>query len=205
MQVIVLTGGLGAGKSTAAEFFRSRGAVALDLDDIAARLLVPGTPLLARVAQEFGGEDVLLADGRLDRPALARIAFATPEATRRLNAIVHPAVVREIGPSIADMRLLQEPPPVIVLEVPLLAEAPVFAELADIVVAIVGPESVRAARAVERGMAPDDVARRMRSQATDAERAELADVLIVNDGPIERFTSALERFWEEYVVDGGAL
>jgi len=205
MQVIVLTGGLGAGKSTAAEFFRSRGAVALDLDDIAARLLVPGTPLLARVAEEFGGEDVLLADGRLDRLALARIAFATPEATRRLNAIVHPAVVREIGPSIADMRLLQEPPPVIVLEVPLLAEAPVFAELGDIVVAIVGPESVRAARAVERGMAPDDVARRMRSQATDAERAELADVMIVNDGPIERFTSALERFWEEYVVDGGAL
>jgi len=94
---------------------------------------------------------------------------------------------------------------VIVLEVPLLAEAPVFAELADIVVAIVGPESVRAARARERGMAPEDVSRRMRSQASDAERAALADVLIVNDGPIERFTSALERFWEEYVVDGGAL
>jgi len=205
MQVIVLTGGLAAGKSTAAEFFRTRGAIALDLDDIAARLLAPGTPLLARVAAEFGGDDVLLADGRLDRPALARIAFATPEATRRLNAIVHPAVVREIGPSIADMRLLQEPPPVIVLEVPLLAEAPVFAELADVVIAIVGPESVRAARAVARGMAPDDVARRLRSQATDAQRAELADVLIVNDGPIERFTAALERFWEEYVVDGGAL
>ena len=203
MQVLVLTGGLGAGKSTAAEFFRERGAVALDLDDIAARLLVPGTALLARVAEEFGGNEVLLADGRLDRPALARAAFASPDATRRLNAIVHPAVVREVGPSIADMRLLQEPPPVIVLEVPLLAEAPVFAELADIVVAIVGPESVRAARAIERGMAPDDVARRMRSQATDAQRAELAEVLIVNDGSIERFTSALERLWEEYVVDGG--
>lgn len=204
MQVIVLTGGLGAGKTTAAGFFRSRGAVVLDLDDIAAKLLIPGSSLLARVAAEFGG-DVLLADGRLDRPALARAAFATPEAARRLNALVHPSVVREIGPSIADMRLLQEPPPVIVLEVPLLAEAPVFAELADIVVAIVGPEAIRAARAVERGMAPEDVARRMRAQATDAERAELSDVLIVNDGPIERLTSALERFWEEYVVDGGAL
>lgn len=203
MQVIVLTGGLGAGKSTAAEFFRRRGAVTLDLDDISARLLSPGTPLLARVAEEFGEDDVLLADGRLDRRALARNAFATPEATQRLNAIVHPAVVREIGPSIADMRLLQEPPPLIVLEVPLLAEASVFAELADIVIAIVGPESMRAARAVERGMAPDDVARRMRSQATDAERAQLADVLIVNDGPLEQLTSALERFWEEYVVDGG--
>jgi len=203
MQVIVLTGGLGAGKSTAAEFFRSRGAVAIDLDDIAARLLTPGTPLLARVAEEFGGDDVLLADGRLDRPALARVAFATPEATRRLNAIVHPAVIREVGPSIADLRLLQDPPPVVVLEVPLLVEAPVFAELADTVLAIVGPESVRAERAVGRGMSSEDAARRMRAQATDAERAELADVLIVNDGSIERFTSALERFWEEYVVGGG--
>lgn len=203
MQVIVLTGGLGAGKSTAAEFFRSRGAVAIDLDDVAAKLLGPGTPLLALVADEFGGDDVLLADGRLDRPALARVAFATPEATRRLNAIVHPAVIREVGPSISDMRLLQDPPPVIVLEVPLLAEAPVFAELADIVVAIVGPESVRAARAIERGLPAEDAQRRIRAQATDAERSELADVLIVNDGPIERFTSALERFWEEYVIDGG--
>jgi dephospho-CoA kinase len=204
MQVIVLTGGLGAGKSTAAEFFRSRGAVAIDLDVIAAHLMAPGSSLLASVADAFGGDDVLLADGRLDRSALARLAFCTPEATARLNALVHPAVVREIGPSIADMRLLQDPPPVVVLEVPLLAEAPVFAELADIVVAIVGPESVRSARAVERGMSPDDAARRLRAQATDAERAELADVLIVNDGPLDRFTSALERFWEEYVVDGGS-
>lgn len=204
MQVIVLTGGLGAGKSTAAEFFRGRGAVALDLDDIAAQLLVPGSALLAQVAEEFGGDEVLLADGRLDRSALARVAFANPEATRRLNAIVHPAVVREVGPAIANMRLLQEPPPVIALEVPLLAEAPVFAELAEIVVAIVGPESVRGARAVERGMTPEDAARRIAVQATDAERAELADVVIVNDGSVERFISALERFWEEYVVDGGA-
>lgn len=203
MQVIVLTGGLGAGKSTAAEFFRGRGAVAIDLDDVAAQVLAPGTPLLARVADEFGGDDVLLADGRLDRPALARVAFATPDATRRLNALVHPAVVREVGPAIATMRLLQDPPPVVVLEVPLLSEAPVFRELADVVVAIVGPESVRAARAVDRGMSVEDAARRLRVQATDAERAELADVLIVNDGPVERFTSALERFWEEYVVGGG--
>lgn len=203
MQVIVLTGGLGAGKSTAARFFRERGAVVLDLDAVAANFLSPGSPVLDAVAREFGGSDVLLADGRLDRPALARVVFASPEATRRLNALVHPAVVREVGPSIADLRLLPDPPPVVVIEVPLLVEAPVFAELADHVVAVVAPESIRIARAVESGFSEPDARRRIRSQASDAERAELADVVIVNDGSIDRFTSSLERFWEEYVVDGG--
>jgi len=203
MQVIVLTGGLGAGKSTAARFFRERGAVVIDLDDVAAQLLVPGSPVLEAVAEEFGGPDVLYADGRLDRPALARAAFATPDATRRLNALVHPAAIREVGPSIADMRLLPDPPPFVVIEVPLLVEAPVFREIADIVVAIVAPESVRLARAVESGLAEEDARRRIRAQATDAERAEISDVVIVNDGPPERLMSSLERFWEEYAVGGG--
>lgn len=204
MQVIVLTGGLGAGKSTAASFFRDRGAVVIDLDDVAAHALVPGSLLLDTVAAEFGGPDVLYADGRLDRPALARAAFATPEATKRLNALVHPAVIREVGPSISELRLLPDPPPFVVIEVPLLVEAPVFAEIADHVVAIVAPESVRLARAVASGLSEEDARRRMRAQATDAERAELADVVIVNDGPLERLTSSLERFWEEYAVGGGA-
>lgn len=203
MQVIVLTGGLGAGKSTAARFFRDRGAVVIDLDVVAAQLLVPGSPVLDAVAEEFGGPDVLYADGRLDRPALARAAFATPDATRRLNALVHPAVIREVGPSIADMRLLPDPPPFVVLEVPLLVEAPVFREIADIVVAIVAPESVRLARAVESGLSEEDARRRIRAQASDAERAEIADVIVVNDGPLERLTASLERFWEEYAVGGG--
>ena len=204
MQVIVLTGGLGAGKSTAASFFRDRGAVVIDLDDVAAHALVPGSLVLDAVAAEFGGPDVLYADGRLDRPALARAAFATPEATKRLNALVHPAVIREVGPSISELRLLPDPPPFVVIEVPLLVEAPVFAEIADHVVAIVAPESVRLARAVASGLSEEDARRRMRAQATDAERAELADVVIVNDGPLERLTSSLERFWEEYAVGGGA-
>ena len=204
MQVIVLTGGLGAGKSTAARFFRDRGAVVLDLDSVAASLLVPGSPVLDAVAEEFGGPDVLLADGRLDRPALARAAFSSPAAALRLNAIVHPAVTREVGPSIANLRLMPEPPPVLVIEVPLLVEAPVFAELADVVLAIVAPEHIRSARAVASGLGKEDVARRLRAQATDAQRAELADVVIINDGPIDRFNSSLQRFWEEYAVQGGA-
>lgn len=199
MHIIALTGGLGAGKSTAAEYFRSRGAVVLDLDTIAAGLLKPDSLLLARIAEEFGGDDVLLADGSLDRAALARIAFGDPAAARRLNAIVHPAVAREVGPALREIRLMPDQPQAVVLEVPLLVEAPVFAEMADSVVAIVAPVETRVERAVNRGMDESDVRRRIRMQATDAERAEMADEVILNDGDEARLLADLEDYWERTV------
>ena len=201
MKVVVITGGIGAGKSTAAEFFRGRGAVVVDSDRVAAHVLEKGSPLLDRVVAEFGPE-VLLADGSLDRPALAREAFGSLESTMRLNAIVHPAVAREIGPAIADLRLLPDPPDVVVIEVPLLAEAPVFAELADDVIAIVAPQEVRISRAVAAGRAEDDARRRLAVQASDAQRAELADVVIVNDNDKDRFLGELQRVWEERLAVG---
>jgi len=202
MRVVVVTGGIGAGKSTAAEFLRGKGAVVIDTDTIAAHLLSKGSPVLDRVVAEFG-PDVLLADGSLDRPALARTAFVSLDRAHALNAIVHPAVAREIGPSLADLRLLPDPPMAVVLEVPLLAEAPVFAELADCVLAIVAPEETRIARAVECGRSEADARMRLGVQATDAERAALADMVIVNDGGIDRFLDEMERFWTERLAVGG--
>ena len=202
MRVVVVTGGLGAGKSTAAEYFRSLGAVTLDLDEVAAKLLAPGTALLGRVADAFGGDGVLLADGRLDRSALARVAFATPEATQRLNAIVHPAVAHEVADAVGMLRLAAEPPFAVVIEAPLLAEAPALAEIADVVLAIVAPESLRVARADQRGIPEDEARRRVSRQASDAQRAELAHDVIVNDRSAEEFREALGRFWETYVALG---
>lgn len=199
MHIIVLTGGLGAGKSTAAEYLRSRGALVLDLDVIASTLLEKGSPTLNAVAREFGEDEVLLADGSLDRSALARIAFSSLESTRRLNAIVHPAVAREVGPALREIRLMPDQPEVVVLEVPLLAEAPVFAEMADEVLAIVAPLELRVARAAGKGMSEADARRRIAVQATDAERAELADDVIVNDGGEEEFLAELARYWERTV------
>jgi len=203
MRVVVITGGIGAGKSTASGFLRDKGAIIIDADLVAAQVLEKGSPVLARVAEAFG-PDVLLADGSLDRAALARAAFASPEATARLNAIVHPAVAREIGPAVADLRLMPNPPSAVVLEVPLLAEAPVFAQIADLVVAIVAPQELRVARAVQSGFAEADVRRRLAVQASDAERAVLADVVIVNDGSLERFLGELERVWSELVSESDA-
>lgn len=203
MFVLVITGGLGAGKSSAAEYCRARGAVVLDLDEVAARLLAAGSPLVQRVAEEFG-QDLVLADGSLDRDALAARAFSDARTAARLNAIVHPAVAREVGPALHDIRLMQEPPAVVVMEVPLLAEAPVFAEMADRVLAITAPEHVRLARVVARGMDPDDAARRIRAQASDEARASMADDVIVNDGDEQQFFDALSRYCGRYLESGGA-
>lgn len=199
MHVVVLTGGLGAGKSTAAAWFAERGATVLDLDEVAKALLGPGSALLDRVAAEFG-PSVRAADGSLDRAVLAEAAFATPEATARLDAIVHPAVAAEVGSALAELRLQPHQPEVVVLEVPLLAEAPVFAELADAVLAIEAPAESRVERAGARGMDAADARARIAAQASDTERAELADAVIVNDGSAEAFRSALEGFWAEHVA-----
>lgn len=193
MFVVVITGGLGAGKSTAADFFRRHGAVVLDLDDIAKHTMENGSPVLQRVADEFG-PDVLLADGSLDKAALAREAFRSSERVTALNAIVHPAVAREVGPALSDLRLMQQPPQVVVIEVPLLAEAPIYAELADAVLAVVAPESTRVSRAVARGMSESDAKRRIALQASDAERAALADRVVINDGDREALDRQLDDF-----------
>lgn len=203
MRILVVTGGLGAGKSTAAKYFTSRGATALDLDDVAARLMGPGSPLLDRIAEEFGADEVLLADGRLDRPALARLAFASAEATRRLNSIVHPAVAGEVGPALHELDMLPIKPEVVVLEVPLLVEAPVFREIADEVLAIVAPQELRLARAVARGMGERDASRRLRVQATDAQRAEMADDVIINSGTEAEFLDSLRDYWDAHFAAEG--
>lgn len=203
MFVLVITGGLGAGKSTAAEFFRARGATVIDLDDVAARALVPGAGVLDALSQEFG-PGVIALDGSLDRTALARAAFASRESGERLNEIVHPVVAREVGPAIQEIRLLPNQPSVVVLEVPLLAEAPLYAELGDAVLAISAPVESRVQRAVARGMDEADARQRIACQATDAEREALATAVVVNDGEEGAFLGKLERFWDERVAQGGS-
>ncbi len=199
MLVIALTGGLGSGKSTAAKHFAARGAIVLDLDELAARVQAPGSPLLGRIAEVFGA-DVLASDGSLDRKALARKAFADRDSVAKLNAIVHPVLAREVGPALTSLRLLEVPPSVVVLEIPLLVEAPVFIELADQVLAVAAPEDVRVARAVGAGFDEADARSRIALQAGDDERAAIADTAIANDTDIASFLRKLDDYWAEHVA-----
>lgn len=199
MYVLALTGGLAAGKSTATRVFAERGALVIDTDDVAKGLLDEVPVVKERVVAAFG-DGVLAPDGRVDRAALARAAFATPEGTMRLNAIVHPAVGAAVAGALDALSTSNNTPPVVVLVVPLLAESPQLLELVDAVLAISSAEDVRIERAVARGMTYEDADNRVARQAGDAERREIADYVIENDSSLDEFHAALVDFWEAEIA-----
>lgn len=203
MFVLAVTGGIGAGKTEAARHFASLGAVVLDIDSIAKTLVRAPGSVRERIAAAFGPA-VVSPDGSIDTAALARLAFESDTATRALDAIVHPAVLREVMVGLAELDLLAQPPRVVVLDVPLLVEAPALAELADAVLAIEAPEDVRVARCVARGMAEEDVRARVARQAPDEDRAAIASAVIANDDSPEEFRAALDAFWAREVAPNAA-
>lgn len=201
MYVIAVTGGMGSGKSLACKHLSGRGAIILSLDDIAHQVIAPGEPAYDRIVEKYG-PGVLGADQRIDRAALASRVFDDEEQLREINRIVHPAVLREVVEGITSLRLMERPPRMVCIEVPLLAEAPVFADVADSVLAISGPADLRLKRCIEAGMDPLDASRRIAWQATDQERADLAQHVIVNDGSVEEFLGKLDKYWDEVAPRG---
>jgi dephospho-CoA kinase len=191
---IGLTGGIGSGKSTVSTLLAERGAVVVDADRIAREVVEPGSPGLAAVAEAFG-EDVLMADGSLDRAALAAIVFAHPEARRRLDAIVHPLVRARA----AEIAAAAPSDAVVVNDVPLLVETG-QAGAYDVVLVVEADPETRVARLVARGLTADDARARMAAQATDEQRRAVADVVLDNSGSREELVTQVDRFWAERVA-----
>ena len=195
MYVLAVTGGIGSGKSTATRLFAERGAVVIDLDDLAKAMIDPYGPLVDVVAAEFG-RDLLTDEGGIDHARLAKQAFASPENARRLDAIVHPGVLSATGGALDMLAAQGRPPAVVVIDIPLLVEAPTFFEIVDAVLAISADEDTRFERLAARGMSEEDARARMAAQATDAERRDVADWVLNNDGSIESFRHELAAFWD---------
>jgi dephospho-CoA kinase len=191
---IGLTGGIGSGKSTASAMLAARGAVVIDADRIAREVVAPGSPGLAAVAGAFG-DGVLAADGSLDRPALAAVVFADPEARRRLDGIVHPLVRARSK----ELAAAAPPDAVVVHDVPLLVETGQAGSY-DIVVVVEAAPVTRVARLVQRGLTEDDARARIASQATDEQRRAVADVVLDNNGTPDELAQQVERFWRERVA-----
>jgi dephospho-CoA kinase len=189
MLVIGLTGGIGAGKSTVSRLLADRGAVVVDADVIAREVVEPGAPAYQPLVDRFGPE-ILLDDGTVNRPALAKIAFSDPAALADLNAVTHPAV----GAVIAE-RLAEEAPTdhVVILDVPLLVESKRSNTAAVIVVDCPEEEAIR--RAVARGLAEDDVRRRMAAQASRDERLANAAFVVDNSGPEDALPAQIDKAW----------
>jgi dephospho-CoA kinase len=191
---IGLTGGIGSGKSTVAALLAGRGARIVDADRIAREVVEPGTPGLAAVVEAFGA-GVLTPEGALDRPALAAVVFADPEARRRLDGIVHPLVRARAGELVAAAPA----DAVVVQDVPLLVETGQAASY-DLVLVVEADLETRIARLVQRGLAEGDARARIDAQATDKQRRAVADVVLDNSGTPEQLAEQVDRFWAERVT-----
>lgn len=191
MILLGLTGGIGSGKSTVSAMLSGLGAIIIDADAITRELQAPGAPLLATLAERFG-DSIIDAEGALNRPALAAIAFGDPEALKDLNKIVHPAVAAEMDRRLAEQRPTDN---VVVLDIPLLAENPRTGLCGVIVVDV--PVDVAVARLVEfRSMSEDDARARIAKQASREDRLKIADKVIDNSGSMESLRAQVEAVWE---------
>jgi len=188
-----LTGGIGSGKSTVSRLLAELGAVIVDADQIAREVVEPGTPGLAAVVDAFG-QDVLAADGSLNRPALAAIVFSDPEARGRLDGIVHPLVRARAG----EVEAQAAPDAVVVHDIPLLVETGQAGSY-DLVLVVEAEPEIRVRRLVGRGLSEDDARARIAAQATDEQRRAVADVVLDNSGTPEQLADQVERFWAERV------
>ena len=192
-----LTGGIACGKSTVSRMLEARGAAIVDADRIARDVVRPGQPALLDIRETFG-DDVVAADGSLDRGRLGSIVFGDAAARRKLEAITHPRIRAEMKRQMEEWNA-KEPSRLVVVDIPLLFESRLDKLFAfeDILVVYV-PREVQLERLMARdGMSREDAERRIESQLPIEEKRKLADVVIDNSGAL----AETERQVEAYVAE----
>lgn len=182
MRRVGLTGGIGSGKTTVARLLTEAGLPVIDADRIAREIVEPGQPALAELAEEFG-QEILRSDGFLNRKKLAERAFATPEATARLNAITHPRIEQRTNDHFAALQ--EAGHTIAVWDMPLLVDKGYHQRMDVVIVVDVDPQT-RLHRLVNyRGLTQDDACRRIAAQIGDEERRQAATYIVDNNGAEE--------------------
>ena len=193
MLLVGLTGGIGAGKSSVAALLAERGAVILDADQVARDVVEPDAPAFAALVERFGPE-IVGPDGRLDRPKLAELAFASDTGTADLNAIVYPAVGKEF------LARMQAAPAdaIVVCDVPLLVESETARSRGyEYVIVVEAPLETRLDRLEERGVPRNDAKARIAQQATDDDRRAIATHLVDNAGDRAQLEAQVDAIWQD--------
>jgi dephospho-CoA kinase len=192
---IGLTGGIGAGKSALSATFAECGGIIVDGDVIAREVVQPGTEGLTSLVEAFG-DDILLPDGSLDRPALAAKAFRDDDARGVLNGIVHPLVAKRRAEIIAAVH----EDAVVVEDIPLLVESG-MAPLFPLVVVVHADVELRVRRVVEqRGMSEEDARARIAAQADDEQRRAVADIWLDNSGSQSDLVQRARDVWRSRIL-----
>lgn len=195
--VVGLTGGIGSGKSTIADFFTNLGITVIDADAIARALVEPGQAALQELAASFG-EQCINADGRLDRAWLRDRVFADETRRHRLEAILHPRIRMEI-----NRLIMAADTPYCVVVIPLLLETQ-QGDLVDRVLVVDSTEDRQLARASARdGSRREQVQAIMAAQASRAQRLAIADDVITNDGTLDELREQVRSLHEKYLALAG--
>jgi dephospho-CoA kinase len=189
MRVIGLTGGIGCGKSLAAQYFAELGALVIDADQLARAAIERGSGGFDEVVTLFG--DSILKDGNIDRKALGQLIFKDPKAKEQLENIIHPFVRREFEGAVASLKGDE----VLVYEIPLLVETKAH-ERFDVVITVESEMENRIARLRGRGMHMSEIEGRIAAQASREQRIEVADFLIENDGTEDELLRQVENIWD---------
>jgi dephospho-CoA kinase len=200
-----LTGGIGSGKSTVMAAFARRGAGVVDTDALAHALTGPGGEAISAIVAQFG-PGLIAADGALDRARMRERVFGDPDARERLEAILHPRILRD---ALARARQCGGQVPLLVFDVPLLAEAHAVRrglELDRVLVIDCPPERQLAQVLARGGLRRDEAAAIIAAQAPRTARLDLADDIIVNAGTCAELEACVDRLWRGYCppADPGA-
>ena len=197
MLVVGLTGGISSGKSTISSWFLQKGIVVLDADQIVKNLQRPNSPLVLKLAEEFGAS-IVNENGELVREVLGKIIFYDQEAKERLNAMIHPLVQAKLEEEIERLKKVGEG--LVVLDIPLLFESRFEALVDRTVVVYVSPD-VQLQRLMKRDQIDREYAlAKMNSQMSLDEKRARADYVLINNGTMgqlrEQFDHLFEVLWE---------
>ena len=198
MFVVGITGGIGSGKSAVTDHLETLGITVVDADKVARVMVEPGTPGLAAIAEHFG-EDILLADGRLDRAALRKIVFDNPDERKVLEGITHPRIRDEISRQLSEANS-----PYVVLSSPLLLESGQNT-FANYVVVVDVPEEVQLTRTMARDSNSEALVKQIMAAQLDRKtRLSRADTSIMNDGSLDALYERVKKLHEDLLARAAA-
>jgi dephospho-CoA kinase len=202
MKVVGLTGGIGSGKSTAAQILRDLGAYVIDADRVGHDIYRPGTDGWRGVVDSFG-QAIVADDGTIDRKRLGAIVFSDRVALAKLNALLHPLIGAEIRRLIESKRAGGQAIPIIV-EAAILVEASWQSIFDEVWVVTADRGAVVQRLAAQRGLDQAAVQSRIDSQLSDEDRCRHATVVIRNAGTVDDLRAQLEQLWRDRLVASAA-
>lgn len=204
VKVVGLTGGIGTGKSTAADYLKEKGFAHIDADQIGRNITADGSPMLSVLDDVFGpkgeygreGFDILRGDGSLDRKSLAELVFSDMSRKQKLDEIMFKAIIAEVDRQVEAAYAVE--PVGIMIDAPLLFEAGLD-DRCDLIILMVADLDTRVHRVCMRdGATEQEVISRINSQMSDEEKKLRSDIIIDNSGPISQLEEALKTFFTKF-------